>query len=124
MTNLIHISETDLSDFYKDAYGIRPRGVYKEYWTEAELEAEYHHLSEVCKDNRIMEEAREHQALEDFNKLVDETIAYGAGDKDTAIRWLVQGEGLEMHSYDLEYFFWGHGLSYELQREWGKKYSN
>ena len=40
MTNLIHISETDLSDFYKDAYGIRPRGVYKEYWTPEDLEAE------------------------------------------------------------------------------------
>lgn len=121
MSNLIHISKTDLSDFHKDAYGFRPRGIYKEWWTESELEAEYQHLSKVCEENRIMDEAREHQALLDFNKLIDDTIAYGAGDRETAIRWLVQGEGLEFHTYDLEYFFWGHGLSYELQKQYSKE---
>jgi hypothetical protein len=121
MANLIHISETDLSDFYKSAHGFRPRGIYKEWWTEAELETEYHYLAKVCEENRIMEEAREHQALLDFNKLIEETIAYGAGDRETAIRWLVDGECLEFHAYDLEYFFWGHGLSYELQKQFTKE---
>ena len=123
MTDLIHISNTDLSDFHKDAYGFRPRGIYQEWWTPEALEAEYHHLSEVCKDNRIMEEAREHQALIDFNKLIEETISLGAGDVDTAIRWLAQAEDIELNEYDLEYFFWGHGLSYEIQKEYAKKYS-
>lgn len=124
MTELIHISDTDLSDYFKDAHGFRPRSIYKEWWTPSELEAEYHHLSEICKENMIREEAAEHQALIDFNKLVEETIALGARDKETAIRWLVDGEDLTMTEYDLEYFFWGHGLSYELQKKMAKEYAD
>lgn len=121
MTNLIHFSKTDLSDFSKEANGFRCR-TYKEWWTKEELEEEYHHLGAICEENRIRDEARNHQAMLDFNKVVEETIANGAGDKDTAIRWLVQAEGLELNSkYDLEYFFWGYGLSYEKQIELTKK---
>ena len=123
MTDLIHVSKTDLSDFFKDANGFRPRGIYKEWWTEAELEEEYKHLSKLCEENRIIDEAREDEALVSFNKLVNESISLGAGNRETAIRWLVEGEGLDFNSYDLEYFFWGHGLSWEHQREWAKKYS-
>jgi hypothetical protein len=124
MSALIHISDTDLSDFFKDAYGFRPRSHYKEWWTQHELDAEYHHLSEVCRENRIREEAAEAQALIDFNKLIDETISFGASDRETAIRWLVDGENLTLTEYDLEYFFWGHGLSYELQKSMAKEYAH
>lgn len=114
ITKEIHISKTDLSDFHKDAYGFRPRGIYKEWWTEAELEAEYQHLSDVCRDNREMEEAREHQAMLDFNKLIQETIDNGAGDKKTAIRWLIQGEDLDINfPQDVEHFFWLQGLGWK-----------
>ncbi len=123
MTDLIHISDTDLSDSFKDAYGFRPRH-YKLLWTPEELEAEYHYLSEVCRENRIREEAAEIQALIDFNKLVDETISHGASDRETAIRWLVDGENLTLTEYDLEYFFWGHGLSYELQKQMAKEFAH
>ncbi len=121
---LIHINDTDLSDFFKDANGFRPRSIYKEWWTKDELEEEYSRLGAVCEENRVMDEAREHQALLDFNKLIEETIAHGAADRETAIKWLVDGEGLEFHTYDLEYFFWGHGLSYELQKQYTKKLLN
>lgn len=120
MSNLIHFNDTDLSDFSKEANGFRNRS-YKEWWTEEELNDEYNHLGALCEENRIRDEAREKQALLDFNKLIDETIANGAGDRKTAIRWLVQGEELEFHTQDLEYFFWGYGLSYKLQREFSKK---
>jgi hypothetical protein len=123
MTDLIHFSKTDLSDFSKQANGFRCR-TYKEWWTKEELEEEYRYLGAVCEENRIMDEAREHQAMLDFNKVVEETVANGAGDEDTAIRWLVQAEGLEFNEYDLEYFFWGYGLSYEIQKEFAKKMSN
>jgi hypothetical protein len=39
-------------------------------------------------------------------------------DRETAIKWLVQGEGLEWTVEDLKYFFWGHGLSWVLQNRW------
>ena len=117
---MIHIQETDLSDFYKDAYGVRPRH-FKEWWTQKELDAEYEYLSKVCEDNMICESHREAEALVNFENLITRTIAYGAGDRKTAIRWLVQGENLEMTEYDLQYFFWGHGLSYEIQNEWARQ---
>ena len=123
MTDLIHISETDLSDFYKDAFGFRPRGHYQEWWTQEELDKEYDYLSGCCREAREMEEIRESEALIEFNKLIDETIALGAGDRDTAIRWLMESENVDPNFYqDVEYFFWGHGLSYELYTEYAKKF--
>jgi urocanate hydratase len=121
MDKKIHISKTDLSDFHKDAFGFRPRGIYQEWWTEDELEAEYQYLSNVCEENRIMEEAKHHQALLDFNKLIEETISYGASDRKTAIRWLLQGEEIDVNwSQDVEHFFWNHGLSWEKINEFKK----
>jgi len=121
MENMIHIHDTDLSDLLKDANGFRPRGIYKEWWTKEELEAEYKHLGDVCDSNSKAETIAESKALLDFNKLITETIELGASDRETAIKWLVDGENLEWHTQDLQYFFWGHGLSYELQNEWSIK---
>jgi len=122
MENLIHINDTCLSDLYKDAYGVRPRH-YKELWSNEELEAEYEHLSKVCDANTIEEQEREDMALRKFEVLIADIIKMGAGDRETAIRWLVEGDGFELCVYDLEYFFWSYGLSYEIQKSWGKKYS-
>lgn len=125
MTDLIHISKTDLSDFHKDAFGFRPkRMMYKEWWSPAELEAEYANLSRICEQNRIEEDAAEKQALIEFDELIANTIKLGAGDRETAIKWLVDGENLEWNEYDLQYFFWGYGLSYEIQNEWAKALTN
>ena len=51
MENLIHFSDTMLSDMFKDANNFRPRH-YKEYWTESELEEEYNYqypVSSICR---------------------------------------------------------------------------
>jgi hypothetical protein len=124
MENLIHIHDTDLSDLYKDAHGFRPRGIYKEWWTKDELEVEYSYLSKVCHENDIAEIKAEKKALITFEKLIANTIEYGAPDRETAIRWLIDGEGLEWNEYDLKYFFWIHGLSYEIQNNWTNELIN
>lgn len=121
MSDLIHISETDLSDFHKDAFGFRPRvGNYKVWWSEDELEAEYEYLSRICNQNMREEEAAEKQALIEFEELIVKTIKLGAHDRKTAIKWLVDAEDLEWNEYDLQYFFWGYNLSYQIQNEWAK----
>lgn len=122
--NLIHISETGLSDAFKDAHGVRPRGIYKEWWTESELEIEFKHLSMICEDNRLHETKLEAEALVRFELLIKRTIKYGAADRETAIKWLVDGEDLQWCEYDLQYFFWKHGLSYEIQNKWAKALTN
>lgn len=116
---LIHFSETMISDMYKEANGFRPKH-YKEWFTEAELEAEYEYLEKEIKFSMDREKYAEKEAVKAFKKLIQETIGYGAGDRETAIRWLVQGEGLEWNIEDLKYFFWQHGLSYMLQNRWAK----
>ena len=115
MTDLIHIFDTDLSDFFKDAYGFRPRHNYKEWWTNDELQEEYDHLSTICKENMKIEESEQGKALICFEKLIEETIQYGAKDRKTALRWLIEGEGLDLDfGQDIEHFFWLHGLSWEM----------
>jgi len=112
--NLIHIFDTLLSDFHKDAFGFRPRGHYKDWWTQEELDAEYDRLDLICQANQEAEYIRfEHEQVR-FEELIQETINYGAGDRKTAIRWLIQGEGLNIdYKQDVEYFFWMQGLGFE-----------
>lgn len=123
MTEKIHIWDTGLSDFHKDAYGFRPRGHYQEWWTQEELDAEYDRLSALCEENRVREEAQEKQALVEFEELIKETIANGAADRQTAIRWLMQAEGVNVNSsQDVEYFFWLNNLGWEKIDEFKKPY--
>jgi len=117
---LIHVCDTSLSDMYKDANGFRPRH-YKEWWTKAELEAELAHLQRVIVYEMEAERKRESEALIKFEILISRTIKHGAADRETAIKWLVDSEDLEWNVQDLQYFFWGHGLSYEIQNEWSAK---
>ncbi len=110
----IHISKTDLSDFHKDAYGFRPRGHYQEWWTEEEVNAEYDRLSDICNENIESEAIQQKAALADFEKLIQETINQGAGDRLTAIRWLIQGEELDIKfGQDVDHFFWIQGVSWK-----------
>lgn len=116
MENLIHFSDTMLSDMYKDANGFRPRH-YKVLWTESELEEEYSYLQARIEESMATDALREKYALESFNTLVEETIALGAADRETAIRWLMDAENVDTsYLQDVEHFFWGYGLSYELYR--------
>jgi hypothetical protein len=121
----IHVSETMLSDMYKDAHGFRPRGHYKQWWTKDELEKEYDWLQKLILESMDREKARQDIAEKEFEKLVQETIDSGAGDRDTAIRWLMQAEDIDTrYSQEVEGFFWSMGLSYQLYIKYGKQYSN
>jgi hypothetical protein len=121
MSNLIHISTTDLSDFYKDAHGFRPRH-YKEWWTENELDHEYRHLSDTCKHNMEEEAIQQEHALVRFESLIKTTIEHGAKDRQTAIRWLIEGEDLDLNfSQDVEHFFWLQGISWEMIEKFKKE---
>jgi hypothetical protein len=117
MENLIHFSDTSLSDMFKDANNFRPRH-YKEWWTPSELEEEYNYLQAQIERVMAEERAAEESALVEFNKLVEDTIALGAGDRETAIKWLMDAENVDTsYLQDVEHFFWSYGLSYELYRK-------
>jgi hypothetical protein len=79
------------SDFHKDAYGFRPRGDVS-HWTLDDFAAEFDRLAEVCERNNLFEAEAEKQAIAEFEKTIQKTIATGAKDRATAIRWLVGDE--------------------------------
>ena len=99
------------SDFHKDAYGFRPRGLNLFAFTTEELEADFNRFEQVCKDNRIEELSAEAEADNAFRALIENTIQMGANDEVTALRWIAEG-AVEEYGYDYEHFLWNQGIVY------------
>lgn len=96
-------------DVYKDAYGYRPRHLDFNSMSLAELQAEADRVSEAAANQMRDQEEAEQRAVEDFKDLVQRTIDLGAGDEETALRWLIGGEefnGIQ----DVEHFVWSKGF--------------
>ena len=80
-------------DMYKDAHGIRPRGIDTSSWSEQDFQEEFDYLGRLITEQ---EEARvevEHMASIKFEQRILDLILVGAGDRATAIRWVHEAEG-------------------------------
>jgi len=120
---MIHISETCLSDLFKDAHGFRPRGHYKEWWTQEDLDIEIEYLCDLTKANMALEAVNQAESLRVFEEMIEYTISIGAPDRKTAIRWLMDAEDVDMEfKQDVEHFFWKQGLSFEKIDEYTKEF--
>lgn len=100
-----------LSDLHKDVYGFRPRGVYDfESMSVDDIEDEIERL--IPELNKVVEEEEELQrlAIVDFEKTVTDTIANGAGNRTTALKWLMDAE--EDDFLTDNYFCYTYGLPY------------
>jgi hypothetical protein len=80
-------------DMYKDAYGVRPRGIDTSTWTEADFEAEFVSLSETIDANYKQQLAQEAVAQHDFEMRVLSLLQTGAKDRAMALRWVHEAEG-------------------------------
>ena len=96
-------------DMYKDAYGVRPRGVDTTGWTEAQFEAEFVLLGESIDANYKDQLAREEVASHDFEMRVLNLLQTGAKDREMALRWIHEAEGSDG---DDEYLCYLLGLPY------------
>lgn len=107
-----------ISDAHKDAYGSRPRGYDWENMSVEELEAWADRLSDAVADAIKEEEAWQNEARIRWNEAIGAAIAAGAGDRETAIRWLLDAEGLDEwdYAYGSDYinFKFGVGYRYNL----------
>ena len=83
--------------------------------TEQELEAELNYLSEVIDRNEIEREAEEAEAIVRFEDRVKSLIETGAGDRETAIRWIRQAEDAEYG--DMDFLCYTLGLPYGYFKE-------
>ena len=96
-------------DMYKDAYGVRPRGVDTSSWSETEFMAEFDMLAKVIETEYIARKEAEAIAVEKFEQHVTNTICMGARDRETALRWIMDASTA---SDDWEYFCFLNGLPY------------
>ena len=96
-------------DMYKDAYGVRPRGIDTSAWDEATFEAEFVQLSKTIDENYKVQLASEAKAMHDFEIRMLDLLMSGATDRAMALRWIHEAEGSDG---DDEYLCYLIGLPY------------
>ena len=96
-------------DMYKDAYGVRPRGIDTSSWTEADFEAEFVSLSKVIEAENKARVESEEKAAHDFEMRMLSLLQTGAKDRNMAMRWIHEAEG---SGGDDEYLCFLLGLPY------------
>lgn len=101
-------------DMYKDAFGIRPRGIDTSAWTEADFLAEFKELSEIIDRKEIERKSAEVKATELFERRVAELISVGAKDYEMAMRWIHEAEDTQG---DDDYLAYTLGLPYQYFRK-------
>lgn len=105
---------TSVYEMHKDAYGVKGRHYNFDAMSNEELEKELKHLSEVAKEVMEQEDKAEKAAYESFEGRVAETMKMGASDRETAIKWILQAEGLDKE-WDAGYICYSLGLSYDKE---------
>jgi hypothetical protein len=101
-------------DMYKDAYGVRPRGIDTSSWTEEEFEAEFVSLSKTIGANYKEQLVAEEAATIDFEMRVQGLMTSGAKSYEMALRWIHEAEGSDG---DEEYLCFLVGLPYGYFRK-------
>ena len=96
-------------DAYKDAYGVRPRGIDTSTWTLADFEMEFASLGAVIQREETNRKIAQHEAAHAFEMRVQSILACGAKDRAMALRWIHEAEG--SHGDD-EYLCYLVGLPY------------
>ena len=99
-----------ISDEYKRAYGMRPRGDFYNNRTVEQLRVDLDELNAYANEQYELEKAREVERLEEFEERlfwIQEEL--GAKDRLEALRWIVQDD--EDAQYDPEYFMYLQGFS-------------
>ena len=96
-------------DMYKDAYGIRPRGIDTSNWTELAFINEFECLADTIQTNEVQRQESESKASHEFEMRVQSIMACGAKDRAMALRWIHEAEGSDG---DDEYLCYLVGLPY------------
>ena len=100
-------------DMYKDAHGVRPRGVDTSSWTLADFEQEFASLGSVIEREEADRQTAQAQAIVKFESRVVSLMHTGA-DRERVIAWLMDAEGA---TGDFEYFCFCVGLPYGYFRK-------
>jgi len=96
-------------DMYKDAYGVRPRGIDTSTWIESDFEAEFVYLGKAIEANYKAQLESEAKAIVAFEDRVQILLGMGADDREQALSWIHEAEG---SNGDDEYLCFLLGLPY------------
>lgn len=96
-------------DMYKDAYGVRPRGIDTSNWTVEDFQKEFASLEKAIAEGEKARREDEAKAVLRFSKRVQQVINSGAKDYETALRWIHEADG---SNGDDEYLCYLNGLPY------------
>jgi hypothetical protein len=95
-------------DMYKDAYGVRPRGVDTSTWTLEDFEMEFASLGSVIQREQADRKVAEAEAVVKFEDRVASLMHTGTS-RERVIAWLMDAEHA---NGDAEYFCFTQGLPY------------
>lgn len=112
------LAET-IADASKSAYGFKSRVDWTQMTLE-ELEAEAEYYCNAAQEEAVREEKLAQEQVEQFKALVQKTIDLGAGDEETALRWLTSGEKF-YHEQSVEHWVWEQNI---LFTDYGKELVN
>lgn len=96
-------------DMFKDAHGVRPRGIDTSTWTMDDFTREFEFLGRVIDANEYQRKEDEAEAIVAFEKRVQDLLGMGARDRAMALRWIHDAE--ETRGDD-EYLCFSVGLPY------------
>jgi hypothetical protein len=99
---------------YKDAHGVRPRGIDTSTWTMQDFQLEFASLQEVIVREEANRQVAEKEAVDKFEQHVTNTICMGARDRETALRWIMDASNA---NGDWEYLCYDLGLPYQYFRK-------
>ena len=100
-------------DMYKDAYGVRPRGVDTSGWKLEDFDKEFEVLAREIEREEIARKESEAKAIVDFEDRVLNLMHTGTN-RERVIAWLMDAEGA---TGDFEYFCFTQGLPYGYFRK-------
>lgn len=101
-------------DMYKDAHGFRPRGLDTSKWTLEDFCVQFELLGKIIDREEQDRLADESAAVKKFEQHVVDTINMGAGNRETALRWIMEASDA---AGDWEYFCYLNGLPYSYFRQ-------
>ena len=98
-----------ISDEYKRAYGMRPRGDFYNNRTVEQLRVDLDELNAYANEQYDLEKAREVERLEEFEATLVKLMNCGAKSRMEALRWIIEAD--EDAQRDPGYFMYMNGFS-------------
>ena len=117
MTQVYTFDSDVVGDLHKDAFGFRPGGDFWHNWkqsTDDEKQSTWDWLLEALKAENQRARLREQRAIQQFEQLVSKSMAAGAADRETALRWIMEASDCDG---DWEYLCFHHDLPYSYFRK-------